>query len=106
MNKISKFFKYFAPLIEEEPGKISLGRTSFWILFVFFLRNYATFRDIPNNIVILISTLLGYGFGKKYIFNKYQQNNGVSDFLNDLKDKIKSSSPQKPADESDEESED
>jgi hypothetical protein len=69
-----RLLNYFRPLIEEEKGKLSLGRVSFWIAFCFAIRILYVTENVSTSVVSLLGLLLTYGFGKKYIRSKYYNN--------------------------------
>jgi len=71
---MKKITNYFRPLIEEEKGKLSLGRVSFWIAFCFAMRILYLTENVSTSIVSLLGLLLTYGFGKKYVKSKYYSN--------------------------------
>lgn len=72
----------------KENGSYSLGRTSFWIIFIIFItyllagltgyihnifwitevNNYAGMVEIPDSLVQMLLILLGYNLGKKAVF--------------------------------------
>jgi len=66
-----KVVNYLRPLIEDAKGKVSLGRVAFWIVFGIAMRTLYTTGDLPANVIGLVSCLLAYSVGKKFIQNKY-----------------------------------
>jgi len=65
---------YFRTLIEEQKGKLSLGRISFWAAFICAVRSFWISGDVSYPAVSLVLGLAAYGMGKKYIRSKYYKN--------------------------------
>jgi uncharacterized membrane protein len=75
---LNKIINYLRPLIEDSNGKISMGRVAFWIAFGISMRQLYLTRDLPGNVIGLITCLLAYSIGKVFIGKKYNsQDNGT-----------------------------
>lgn len=65
MNWLKKITAYLTPLITDADTLISVGRVSYWIVFLSINTYWAIGKDVPETMTTILLSLMGYEIFKK-----------------------------------------